>query len=116
MALSKLQWGFLIPTVIIVIVIVIVDIFMWSKRTGLYTFKAKPAPSGTSTKGGFLTPKATVYNTVYYPNGEPDPNTGKPANYSTLPTGIATSITNNLNLYAASGTLQSGLEWGPNNA
>lgn len=96
-------------TIFLIILIIIFDVITWSKRAVFYTYKAQPV-SKTNTVGSKDT---TLYN-VYYPNGKPDPETGKPANASTLPSGVKNIITNNLNTYVGSSSLQSAGEWGPN--
>jgi len=85
-------------TLLIVVGIAAADIVMWSKRSGLYTFKAPPAP-------------AKIANALY-PNGEPGPD-GKPKNSTTLPPSLTSQIGTNLNAYLTKGVSSNPSDWGP---
>ena len=107
---DKLRLAVGLTTIFLILVIIIFDVVTWSKRAVFYSFKAQPAPN-TSTTGS---KSVTTYN-VYYPNGKPDPKTGKPANASTVPSGIQNTLNTNLNAYLGSSGLQGPNEWGYNN-
>lgn len=99
--------------VALIVLIIIADVVMYVTGKGLYTFKAKPAPttmSATKFLGMKTAPKA--FTSVYYPNGEPDPTTGEPKNSSSLPANFQSAISQNLALYANSSTLHQPSEWG----
>jgi hypothetical protein len=102
--------GFVI--IALIVIIVVADIIMYVKRVGLYSFKAKPAPtaSNNSTTKNL---KVTKYSTVFYPNGEPDATTGKPKNSTTLNPGISSRLNNNLNAYNTASIQTNPSDWGP---
>ena len=97
----------------LIVLIIIADVVMYVTGKGIYTFKAKPAPttvSSTKFLGMKVAPKA--FTSVYYPNGEPDPTTGEPANSGTLASRFKTQINTNLGLYSTSASLHQPTEWG----
>ena len=60
-------------TIVAIVIIFIVDIVMYIKRFGLFAdYKAQP----------------TALDNVYYPNGKPDPTTGKPKDSTKIPNGL----------------------------
>jgi hypothetical protein len=76
-------------TLAIIVVIVIVVVVLYITKKGLFTpYKAQPAPADKTN--------------VYYPNGEPDPATGKPKEVVPLTgnkQGVSNTLTSNLNSY-----------------
>ncbi len=88
-------------TLAIIVVIVIVVVVLYITKKGLFTpYKAQPAPADKTN--------------VYYPNGEPDPATGKPKDVLPLTgnkQGVSNTLTSNLNNYSqyANGTVNG---WG----
>jgi hypothetical protein len=76
-------------TLAIIVIVVIVAVVLYVTRKGPYTpYKAQPAPADKTN--------------VYYPNGEPDPKTGKPVTVVPLSgdkQGISNTLTGNLNGY-----------------
>jgi hypothetical protein len=105
--------GFVI--IAIIILIVVADVIMYIKRIGIYSFKAKPAPSTATaldTKGLKAT-KVDKYTTVFYPNGEPDPTTGKLKDSKPLASGISSRLNNNLTAYNTAGIQTNPSDWGP---
>lgn len=116
--------GFVI--IAIIILIVIADVFMYIKRTGIFSFKAQPAPANYSGSGngstksladsfgnGISKATTTTVADVYYPNGEPDPTTGKPKGSSTVPSGISSKLNNNLTAYNTAAIQTNPSDWGP---
>ncbi len=119
--------GFVI--IALIVVIVIADVIMYIKRAGIYSFKAQPAPASYSGSGngstkalsdssgnignGISKATTTTVADVYYPNGEPDPTTGKPKGSSTLPSGVSSKLNNNLTAYNTAAIQTNPSDWGP---
>ena len=93
----KIFWILLIIAVAFVIITIILNVvFYFEKMLWFEPYKAKPKGDGTN---------------YYYPNGEPDPKTGKPAGTKTIPTGVSSRINANLTQYnSISGSADAG--WG----
>ena len=115
--------GFVI--IALIVLIVIADVIMYIKRVGIYTFKAQPAPANYSGSGngstkslgdfgnGISKATTTTVADVYYPNGEPDPATGKPKSASAIPSGISSKLNNNLTAYNTAAIQTNPSDWGP---
>jgi len=90
---KNLKKWLIIIFIVAVVIIIGVDLWMYFAKTGLFaTYKAQPGPPGSR-----------------YPNGEPDPATGKPKNAKQLSSSVQQILQNNLTNYqkTAAG------EWGP---
>jgi hypothetical protein len=90
--------GFII--VALIVLIIVADVVMYVKRVGIYSFKAQPAPKDLA-------------GSAYYPNGEPDPDTGKPKEAKPLASGISSRLNTNLNSYNTAAILTNPSDWGP---
>lgn len=94
---SLLIWGSII-TIVLILVILIVNVVLYTTRKGWFSpYKAQPA-KGDDTN-------------YYYPNGKPDPETGKPKDSTTIPTALQNLLNANLTQYQSiSGSANNG--WG----
>jgi hypothetical protein len=94
---SLVIWGAVI-TVGIILIILTVNLVLYFTRKGWFApYKAQPA-KGDDTD-------------YYYPNGKPDPTTGKPKGSTTIPQGVQTILNANLTQYQSiSGSANAG--WG----
>lgn len=92
-----------VSTLVIIVLILIAVIVMYATRSLIFApYKAKlPADVQTATRniGKSLTRSTKAY---YCPNGCPEDDTGKPANYGFINSSLFSYLTNTLNIYGAS--------------
>jgi hypothetical protein len=90
-------WGSIITIVIILIILILNIVFYISKKVWFSPYKAQPAKGDD--------------DNYYYPNGKPDPETGKPKDSKTIPSALQSYLNANLTQYQSiSGSANSG--WG----
>jgi len=92
-----LIWGAII-TISLIIIILVVNVVLYATRNAWFApYKAQPA-KGDDTD-------------YYYPNGKPDPDTGKPKDSTTIPKAVQNILNANLTQYQSiSGSASHG--WG----
>jgi hypothetical protein len=90
-------------TLVIIILILIAVVVMYATRSLIFKpYKAKIPPDvkmATKDMNKSLTKTTQAY---YCPNGCPEDDTGKPANYGLINTSLFANITNKLTQYSAS--------------
>jgi hypothetical protein len=85
---TLVKWAGGITLALIVIIVILVVVSYVTRKVFFTPYKAKPAPADKTN--------------VYYPNGEPDPTTGKPKDVVPLSgtkQGVSSTLTSNLNNY-----------------
>ena len=96
-------------TIGIIILIIVLDIVFYTTRIVLFSPYKPKVPDVQKTASKTLS-KTINPKTYYCPNGCPEDDTGKPANYGQLNSAISSYITNNLTSYR-SNTTQLNEDW-----
>jgi hypothetical protein len=92
-----------VSTLVIIILILIAVVVMYATRSLIFApYKAK-LPSDVQTATRNMTKSLTKSTKAYYcPNGCPEDDTGKPANFGLINSSLFSYLTNTLNGYAVS--------------
>ena len=97
-------------TLAIVIIIIVLDIVFYTTRTVLFSPYKPKVPD--SVQNSSKTLSKTINPKPYYcPNGCPDNETGKPANFGTLNPVIQNYITKNLTMYKGNSPSTNPEDW-----